>query len=646
MKKPINPAQTAIITLIALLLIISGGLTASALFSDINTDNEFLDAVKYVEQEKIVNGYPDGTFKTLNTINRAEFTKIIINAKYSETETKNCTPTKTFPDVRPDDWFAPFVCLAANNNIIVGYPDGTFKPQNNINFAEASKIIVATFGYETSETSTSAIWYERYVKTLENKKAIPPGINEIEKQITRGEMAELIYRLKQNITDKPSKKFFTKVARTPNPNYVNITPTSSPVTTNSGLQSKLENITEEEANTLLEIAKTYRIISKSESDKGINADYRKLIDLLPQSTQQIAYNLLYISNKNKSNLAETQFIEWGRDKLKSINWEPTTKIGFIPDTTTQNIQNIQKITKKDNRATILYKEDNQISCTSYINENNEWKFYTVTSKEAAQGMETLIEPIILKECNKTYLSQPSISKEAFTDALISISRNLDYDLYLNGYFISEDITMSNKEAFLPLKTGTNTVTIVLQEPIFDYLNEMSQKLYLSSTNFKLTIALSRDFGDPVPIYSIGTNESNKTIIKTFEFNPANYANINVPQTPEENNLKRKADIKNIANALFKYSIDHDKTYPNTITEAQKTIGSGNGQSNICNNLIPDYLDELPFDPSAPGAHYTNCSDYNTEYQIQINPTSKTLLVSANNAELSEYIAIQIQLNTP
>ncbi len=47
-----------------------------------------------------------------------------------------------FPDVTEDQWFYPYVMTIKDWNIVNGNDDGTFKPSNNINRAEFSKMIV------------------------------------------------------------------------------------------------------------------------------------------------------------------------------------------------------------------------------------------------------------------------------------------------------------------------------------------------------------------------------------------------------------------------------------------------------------------------------------------------------------------------
>lgn len=177
-----------------------------AQFSDVSSNHTNKDAITYVQQQNIVNGYPDGTFKPNWSINRAEFTKIIISSQFNSSTISECNTTQLgFSDVPNDAWFTPFVCVAKAQGIIGGYPDGTFKPSNNIALSEASKIITKTFGYQTN--SKSNVWYEPFIQKLGELNAIPTDITDPSTQITRGQMAEMIYRIKTQITNKPSHSY-------------------------------------------------------------------------------------------------------------------------------------------------------------------------------------------------------------------------------------------------------------------------------------------------------------------------------------------------------------------------------------------------------------------------------------------------------
>lgn len=165
---------------------------AEAVFSDIG-GHAYEEAIQAVQEHGIVQGYADGTYRPDAQINRAEFTKIIVEATLPDEAGAGC-----FPDVQRQ-WFAPYVCMAKEKGFIGGYPDGTFKPDRRVNFAEAAKIIAVAFG---AQLKPDPLWYKPYVEALRARNAIPPSITQMDQQLTRGEMAAMIYVLK-NDADQP-----------------------------------------------------------------------------------------------------------------------------------------------------------------------------------------------------------------------------------------------------------------------------------------------------------------------------------------------------------------------------------------------------------------------------------------------------------
>lgn len=188
---------------------------AQASFADVSADHANSAAINYVQSENIVSGYADGTYKPDRTINRAEFTKIIVAASLNTDRLSFCFAenplSARFSDVDRSQWYAPYLCLAHLQSFIAGYNDGTFRPNQPVTFVEAAKIITKGFGMDSATTN---LWYEGYVRSLESKSAIPVSVTSFEKQLTRGEMAEIIYRLKANITNKPTQAFATLSGKT------------------------------------------------------------------------------------------------------------------------------------------------------------------------------------------------------------------------------------------------------------------------------------------------------------------------------------------------------------------------------------------------------------------------------------------------
>ena len=152
-----------------------------------------------------VQGNPDGTFAPNRTVNRAEFLKIafLSNASISVSASDS---TRCFPDVHSANWFSRYVCLAKVRKTVGGYPDGNFRPENAVNYAEALKMLSEL--YETNwscvgwadgrgcydprkNLSADVPWYQPYVNWASNKGLLlSPGIA-FNSALTRADVVQL-----------------------------------------------------------------------------------------------------------------------------------------------------------------------------------------------------------------------------------------------------------------------------------------------------------------------------------------------------------------------------------------------------------------------------------------------------------------------
>ncbi len=169
-------------------------------FSDVPKSDVNFDAVEYLYDEGVVVGYSDGTYGFDRPINRAEFLKIAMEVSGEAVTGGNC-----YPDVA-DQWFAPYVCTATKLGLVEGYSDGMFRPEQNINFAEASKIISNALELDT-EFPDAQVWYKHFVYALQDRSAIPTSVTAFDQTIERGEMADIIYRLDRSGIDRLSTTF-------------------------------------------------------------------------------------------------------------------------------------------------------------------------------------------------------------------------------------------------------------------------------------------------------------------------------------------------------------------------------------------------------------------------------------------------------
>jgi len=176
-------------------------------FSDVSNDDYFYDAIEYLKNNNIVQGYEDGSFGVNKSITRAELSKIII----LESNFKLGRSTKCFSDVSFNDWFSPHICTAKAYGLVDGFDDNSFRPNNFITKAESLKLILLSknikdFSASSTENSINMLdsdWFYNMVNFADGfdiwffDDSISPN-----SLISRSEFAELFYRTHEYILDE------------------------------------------------------------------------------------------------------------------------------------------------------------------------------------------------------------------------------------------------------------------------------------------------------------------------------------------------------------------------------------------------------------------------------------------------------------
>jgi len=174
---------------------------------------EYREAICLAKQFNIISG-SNGNFFPNDPINRAEISKILVTGPLvifglltaPEVASLNAAYLQSrFPDVPRSAWYYGFVETVKEVDIFSGYPDGSFKPANPLNKAEAAKVIVGTLLQLQPQSFPSNIlqantirgdqWFAPYVRVLNQNGGDledPSAFVELSQPITR---AQFIYNL-------------------------------------------------------------------------------------------------------------------------------------------------------------------------------------------------------------------------------------------------------------------------------------------------------------------------------------------------------------------------------------------------------------------------------------------------------------------
>ena len=110
------------------------------------------------------------------------------------------------------------------------------------------------------------------------------------------------------------------------------------------------------------------------------------------------------------------------------------------------------------------------------------------------------------------------------------------------------------------------------------------------------------------------------------------------QFAQANNTKRSSDVNAILNAINQYAAANKGALPTSITTTATVIGSGAGQINLCADLVPNSIADLPLDPNTGTENPANSvcttpgATYNTGYTASRSNTGNRVTVTAPGAE--------------
>ena len=112
-------------------------------FSDVDGTTLEGQTANALANDNVIGGFPDGTFGGGKPVNRAETAKFIVKALLGEVPDR--LNNGRFLDAIEGEWYVKYIITAAEYGYLNGYPDGTFGPEKTVNRAELSEMLVNAF---------------------------------------------------------------------------------------------------------------------------------------------------------------------------------------------------------------------------------------------------------------------------------------------------------------------------------------------------------------------------------------------------------------------------------------------------------------------------------------------------------------------
>ncbi|MBD6617091.1 DUF1565 domain-containing protein [Komarekiella sp. 'clone 1'] len=199
----LNPTQVkGLVEFIATTADTPSQVGVSTSFSDL--DGHWAAAfVEALVSKGLIKGFPNGTFLPNAPITRAQYAALV--SKVFQLPASN--NKRNFTDIKPDYWAASVILSAANMGFISGFPDGSFRPEQNLTKIQAIVSVVNGLKLSGGNPNVLTVYRDRaqIPSYATNSLAVAtqkllvvnyPQTEQLEplRDITRAEVAALIYQ--------------------------------------------------------------------------------------------------------------------------------------------------------------------------------------------------------------------------------------------------------------------------------------------------------------------------------------------------------------------------------------------------------------------------------------------------------------------
>jgi parallel beta-helix repeat protein len=181
----------------------NGGSIGATAFKDVPTGYWAKSYIEALAAQNIIAGFPDGTFRPNEPVTRAQFATII---------TKALTPAVKrqavqFKDVQSNFWAYNAIQEAYKSAFVAGYPDGTFKPQQQIPRVQALVALANGLNFTANNNNVLSVYTDAAqipnyaigpvaAATVRQLVVNYPTVQRLDpnRQATRAEIAAFVYQ--------------------------------------------------------------------------------------------------------------------------------------------------------------------------------------------------------------------------------------------------------------------------------------------------------------------------------------------------------------------------------------------------------------------------------------------------------------------
>lgn len=167
----------------------------AAAFKDVSASKPFASAVGFVSNAGLMVGYGDGTFRPDSPVTRAEMATVMCKLLKQDTNLEK--NGSKFTDVPVSHWGNAYVCKAASMGVLSGYGNGKFGPDDTVTYEQALTMMVNAMKFGSAAGNLGG-YPNGYVKVADNLGLTANVSGKVGTKLTRGDAAIMLFNYYDN----------------------------------------------------------------------------------------------------------------------------------------------------------------------------------------------------------------------------------------------------------------------------------------------------------------------------------------------------------------------------------------------------------------------------------------------------------------
>jgi len=133
-------------------------------------DTIFEAPVERLADLEIVSGVAPKTFNVDKNVTRAEFAKMITEATLTKEQREDYliddAELQKYSDLDKEEWYYNYVVIAVNRGLMVGFEDGTFRPNDSVTYEQIAKMVLKALGHTYIKENDPKGWQVKYIDKM------------------------------------------------------------------------------------------------------------------------------------------------------------------------------------------------------------------------------------------------------------------------------------------------------------------------------------------------------------------------------------------------------------------------------------------------------------------------------------------------